>query len=307
METRTDFLATDEHRRKWVENQIAGQLGDNPPLYSELSNLLHKVSKEAAEQAVAAGYSPFEPTAEYYQSKFDKHLSEAIEPVLNIRWTWPHNDEKPNGDVWNHRRFLLSDVRGKLLPEFQRRDFEEIAGTYLQSNAKTATVDRLLVDLLVGMEFAQFADSQLNAPHVPFIAPNLIKRNPPLDWFIARLTSAVMGMVGYLLFWGVSKIGLFPDRWLWIVVLILLGLFLLEAAWSLIVLPKHWMVVRKEQRRVREILEHMSGAYSALGSDGPISAQHVSGLLARATENGVVWPGPVHVLLEDIIARGGRF
>ncbi|KIC56044.1 hypothetical protein RM53_13660 [Brevundimonas nasdae] len=43
------------------------------------------------------------------------------------------------------------------------------------------------------------------------------------------------------------------------------------------------------------------------GTDGPISAQHVTGLVNRSTDAGVVWPGPLHVLLEDITARGGRF
>lgn len=37
----------------------------------------------------------------------------------------------------------------------------------------------------------------------------------------------------------------------------------------------------------------MSLAYAALASEGPVSAQHVTGLLARGTDAGVIWPGPL--------------
>lgn len=72
-------------------------------------------------------------------------------------------------------------------------------------------------------------------------------------------------------------------------------------------LPKLWMATRKSKKTILGLLNHMSLTYAALASEGPVSAQHVTGLLARGTDAGVIWPGPLHVLLEDITARGGRF
>lgn len=111
----------------------------------------------------------------------------------------------------------------------------------------------------------------------------------------------------YLVPWGLSKIGLFPEDWLWAVGLILVLLWLGEAIWNTVMLPKSFMVVRKAQQTITGLINHMSNTYAALASDGPISAQHVTGLVNRSTDAGVVWPGPLHVLLEDITARGGRF
>ncbi|WP_312404693.1 hypothetical protein, partial [Brevundimonas sp.] len=77
--------------------------------------------------------------------------------------------------------------------------------------------------------------------------------------------------------WGLSKIGLFPEDWLWAVVLILLLLWLGEAVWNTVMLPKSFMVVRKAQQTITGLINHMSNTYAALASDGPISAQHVTG------------------------------
>lgn len=302
-----DRFAVDDYRRKWVENRVKSNLGDDPPRYSELARLIDNASSEAAEQAIEAGYSPDQKVDRYEQTHFDKHLSEAVEPIENLRWCFPNAGEDADGRVWSHRPFLLSDVRGKLLPEFSRYEIEQAAGAYIKGRVKTPTVDRLFVDLLIALEFAQFADSQINAPHIPVLAPSVLKRKPIVEWFLNRIVAAVLGLVGYSIFWGLSVIGVFPEDWLWLVGLILVGLFLLEAAWAAIVLPKFWLTVRKVQRNVGEVLNQMSGTYAALASDGPISAQHVKGLVDRSTEAGVVWPAPLHVLLEDITARGGRF
>jgi hypothetical protein len=197
-------------------------------------------------------------------------------------------------------------MRAKMIPEFQRQEIEQIAGSYIAGKTKSAEADRVFADVLVAMEFYQFADSVINAPHLPLIAPGIMKRKPILDWVAGRAISAVCGYLGYVLFWLASKVG-FPERWLWIVGLILVGLFLLGSVWSLIMLPGQWLAVRAAQKKLSNTLDQMNGVYSALASSGPISAQHVSELVKKSTDVGIVWPGPLHVLLEDIISRGGRF
>lgn len=307
MTTITEPLLINDYRRDWVRQVVAVQLGDDHPQYSDYEHLVNKASEEAAAQALAAGHYPKTSGDRWETAPFDRYLHDAIQPIENIYWSFPRDDNDRRGRVWRHRDNMIQDVKGNRLPEFMRLDIEQAAGAYVNAPVKTATVDRLMVDLLVGMEFAQYAQSTVNAPHVPLLAPNVLKRNLILEWFGGRVIAAIMGFVGYALFWGLNKIGLFPEDWLWLVGLILTCLWLLEAAWGTIMLPKVWMASRKAKKTILGLLNHMSLAYASLASSGPISAQHVTGLLNRGTEAGVIWPGPLHVLMEDITARGGRF
>ncbi|MNS06326.1 hypothetical protein D3C72_377480 [compost metagenome] len=303
----------EEYRREWVSRKIALLLGDDHNArHSELGRLLDGVTRAAAIDAIRAGHRHDDPTERWGRNQFDGMLTDASIPIDHLRWamTPPENDK--SGRVWGHRDFLLSDVRAKpdmrarMVPQFQRHEIEQIAGSYVEGTVKSAEADRLFVDVLVAMEFYQFADSVLNAPSVPIIAPSMIKRKPILDWIAGRFVSALCGFIGYGLFWLASKVG-FPESWLWIVGLILVGLFALESAWSLIILPRQWFAVHAAQKKLTGMLDQMNGVYAALASTGPVSAAHVTELVKKSTDTGIVWPGPLHVLLEDIMARGGRF
>lgn len=303
--TEYDYQA-DEHRRKWVDRKLASILGDNDARYCELGGLLDDVTKAAAAQAVAEGHRHDDPAERYGPNLFDAMLAEAAAPIENLRWAFGDLNEEIGGRVWSHQQGVIADVKARRVPQFQRQEIEQVAGGYIAGRVKSAAADRLFVDVLVAMEFYQYADSVLNAPHIPILAPHIFKRKPMIEWFIGRLISIVSGMIGFGLFWLFTKIG-FPESWLWIVGLILFGLFLMESVWSLIQLPRTWFAVRDAQKKITGIFDKMYGVYTALNSSGPISAQHVSDLVMKSTEAGVVWPGPLHVLLEDIIARGGRF
>lgn len=303
----------EEHRRKWVDRKIASELGDDHHArHADYGRLLDGVTRAAALQAIAEGHRHDEPAERFGRNGFDRLLDEAAMPIDSLRYVFAPEHNDTSGRVWSHRHFVLSDVRAKLgmrakmVPAFQRREIEQIVGGYIVGKTKSAEADRVFVDVLVAMEFYQFADSILNAPHVPAVAPSIMKRKPVLDWILGRAVSAVCGYLGYVLFWLASKVG-FPERWLWIVALILAGLFLLEATWSLIMLPRQWIAVHTAQKKLANTLDQMNGVYSALASDGPISAKHVSEMVAKSTDAGIVWPGPLHVLLEDITTRGGRF
>jgi len=285
---------------------MASLVSEGVSRHSELGRLLDGVTRAAAIDAVARGHRHDEPTERWGRNQFDEMLTEASIPIDHIRWAVGSRGDADAGRVWGHRSFVIGDVKGKKVPEFQRQEIEQIAGSYIAGKTKSAEADRLFVDVLVALEFYQYLDSILNAPHVPIIAPHVFKRKPIMEWFVGRLISAVCGFLGYGLFWLATKVG-FPESWLWIVGLILVALFFIEAIWSLIQLPRTWFVVRAAQKKIAEIIEQMNGVYASLSSSGPISAQHVTELVKKSTEAGIVWPAPLHVLLEDIVARGGRF
>lgn len=305
-----DFLDldTDQYRREFVDQRIASLLGDaNEGRYSTLRRLLDGVTTAAALQALDEGHRHDDPAEGPYSSnRFHSSLIEASIPIENLRWAMLPPRDDTTGDVWHHRSSVIQDVKAKQIPTFQRFDIEAVVGSYVAGKVKSAVAGRVLVDVLVAMEFYQYADSVINAPHVPVLAPNILKRKPVIEWFLGRLVSAVFGLIGYGLFWLSSKL-FFPERWLWLVGLVLFGLFAIEAIWSLVNLPRVWWAVHAAQKKIAAIFEQMNGVYCALDSHGPISAQHITELVKKSADAGVVWPAPLYVLLEDISARGGRF
>lgn len=54
-------------------------------------------------------------------------------------------------------------------------------------------------------------------------------------------------------------------------------------------------------------MDAMLGLYAEMNSDGPISAKHIRETAQKAADKGVVWPGPLFALLDDVVARTGRF
>lgn len=297
----------EEYRRNWVDRVVETMLGEDRPRYSEFERLVNGATRDAADQAVEAGIFPSEPADRWKTPPFDDYLHRAVDPIEAIYLSFLRDEDGNKGRVWGHRSFLLQDVKANLLPDFQRYEIEQIVGGYVKGSFKTQTVDRLMVDLLVALEFAQYAQTTVNAPHVPFLAPNVLKRGVIVEWFVGRIIAAIIAYVVLAIFWGLSRVSLFPDSWVSGVGLIVTCLWLLDAAWGTIMLPKVWMATRKAKQTILGLLNHMNATYSALASEGPVSAQHVTGLVNRSTEAGVVWPGPLHVLLEDITTRGGRF
>ncbi|WP_297801073.1 hypothetical protein [uncultured Brevundimonas sp.] len=276
------------------------------PKYSTVMRLINAATVEAAEQAVAAGYDPNANAGYLEENEFLRHLRGACEPILDaFRSFMVRPDEQER--LLSHRHNLLAEVKQKSYPEISRPEVEQIVGSYIRGAVKTATVDRLLVDLLVALEFSQYANLVLHAPHIPFLAPRLLNRRPILDWLSGNILNVIMAFFVFALFWGASVLGIFPLRWLWIIAYGLVVLLVLNAGWGLIWLPRVWWIVRKARGEVLQHLGCMNSTYAALSSEGPISAQHVTALATKAADAGVVWPAPLYVLLEDIQRRGGTF
>ena len=87
----------------------------------------------------------------------------------------------------------------------------------------------------------------------------------------------------------------------WIAVIVL-AIFLLGMAWSLITFPFFYPNIRAHYQKTKDIIGAMRDAYAALGGS-PASAKHVDERVAKATDLGAVWPAQLIVLLEDIRAR----
>ena len=120
------------------------------------------------------------------------------------------------------------------------------------------------------------------------------------------INAVFFGGITALALWAASKgwIGETSAGW---IVGTCVALFVFFGAISTFALPFSWYAQAKARRNVRKLLLAMVTIYNELKSSGPISAQHIRERVSSAAHDGVVWPAPLFAMLDDSIARTGRF
>jgi hypothetical protein len=100
-----------------------------------------------------------------------------------------------------------------------------------------------------------------------------------------------------------------PDLWEAAVWVGFAGLFGIDTAWATISLViALWSRARGHGAPTStDLLRQMDRLYGDLRSDGLISASYILEKAKKADERGVGWPATLFTLLDDIIARSGRF
>lgn len=205
---------------------------------------------------------------------------------------------RQNLSVWRHEAVSLDSVKRGTQKYVDKDAVEEAAAEYLDLPVRSALVDRCLVDLLIFSEFSGYAKDA----HLGFSGAGFRKGNGPVGWIVGRLLSAlVLLLPAYLL--AVS----FDGKWADWVAAGLSTIFILESIWSIVMLPFAWRGQISHNAKVSALLKTMNGVYSELRSDWSVSAGHIRDVAQKATLEGVVWPSSLFVLLDDILARGGRF
>lgn len=188
---------------------------------------------------------------------------------------------------WRHMsRFTFTDPTNPVVPI---NEASALAGHYLAQDLRVDALDRVIVDIVMAAEMTTFGTEQRE---------NLKPRNLILSALWGNLVSFVVGMgLTGVLIW------LFPNStvMMWIAAIIA-GLTILGTAVSLIIFPFVYPEARNTQKRIQGIVAGMRDAYSTLAGE-PASIAHVAERVAKATDAGVVWPAPLHVLIEDIAER----
>ena len=67
-----------------------------------------------------------------------------------------------------------------------------------------------------------------------------------------------------------------------------------------------WRNQYKARKQTRDLLIAMAHTYRELDGDGQVSTRRLREVAVRAADQGVVWPKPLFLLLDDNIARSGR-
>lgn len=323
-------------RKGWVDEVVRSRLSglssgasatgedtDEPePL--DLTKTRHSEYRRALDAISTAAMRHAEAQSAAYGSdgmkRFERLFDEATSFIDNFEYAVEGRQDYRNSDtleartraeelrLWSHRSHPFYDIKIKKTPDLNRVELEQVVERYLELPFRAAFIDRLLVDLLVVTEIYAYADATINAPRIPGLTPTTpLTRKPSLEWLQNVVITVLLCCgIGWSL-WGLSLIHFFPEDWVDGVVAILLLLGVIGVAWSTVVLPFAWRETARGKRQISDLLTQMNGVYAELASEGSISAHHIDQRARSASEAGVVWPGPLFVLLDDVRARGGRF
>ncbi len=214
-----------------------------------------------------------------------------------------------NWNFWSHdERAGLKAIK-EHKPYMDREALEQIATDYLELPYRAPMVERLLVDALIALELYAFGDEMVRRPDSAiertFSRSPMHQRHVLISTFFEIIFLAAVFLLPAW-FVGTQLTGVTSATVVNWVVGILVALFLLVAAFNLLLLPFRWWHQIKGRRNVKALIKAMIDTYSEMGSTGAMSTKRVREAVTKAADIGVIWPGPLYALLDDNISRIGR-
>jgi hypothetical protein len=299
-------------RRVRLDAEIGQYFEDGDPkhgLRSEYARALDAISQAALKHAEATK-APLSGAS----NSFEVLLEKGFHVVQNFRWAVQPFDQKVDENrklkLWSHRTDPLYDVKNKKTPHLSRPDIETCVGDYLALPYRADYIDRLFVDVLIALEMYQYSDQMMNEPVIHGLGPprSPLKQAHPLVTYLKGETydflfCVFLGGVVFVL----QQKGVISDGWALGGYIVCATLFLLFLGLKTASLPFWWRSHAKSVRQVNSLMIQMFTCYSELNSDGPVSARHLLERLKVAADEGVAWPAPLFALLDDVMARTGRF
>jgi hypothetical protein len=241
--------------------------------------------------------------------RFEHVIDDGLEAVRHMRYAFVDYDEKPSGKFWADNAFPLDLIKADKVPKIDRSSFEASVGMYLALPYRAQALDRFLIRALIAMEFYAFGNEMLNEKTFgtfPSRSP-LKQRHAVLQYLMNNFFNALLfGGVAAAAIWAHSAGVLGETATGWITG-ICVALFLLFAALSTLSLPLLWVRQFRARRNVYDLLSAMDLLYREQRTDGPVSARYVNDRAKEAATKGVVWPAPLFALLDDVLARSGRY
>jgi hypothetical protein len=215
------------------------------------------------------------------------------------------DDVRKQLNFWKHVNDATERIRKKNFPDLHRAAVERAAAAYLQAPIRAQQVDRLLVDLLVAVEYFAYAQYVTYSLWWMMSAP----RHPLVAYVLGQAKSGLFfsGIIGLALW--MSSSGRMSEAVTFWTVLACLALFAIFLVIATIALPFAWRAHAQGKSRAtpRQLLSLMAILYQDLKSDGAISALHIREKANKTDEQGVGWPPTLFALLDDIASRTGRF
>ena len=209
-------------------------------------------------------------------------------------------------NFWRHEDNPLQRVKQHEPPYMHKESIQALASGYLNLPYRVPRLERLLVDMLIALEFYPYACEMFREEQfqpLPVFSP-LKQRHALASYFIGLFWDfVILGGIAV----GAQAFPIFGQTaadWITGIALFLLAAVILI---STISLPLAWRGQRNARKEVRTLLMHMQDTYAELAS-GQVAAstRRVRDLASRAADAGVVWPNPLFAILDDNISRIGQ-
>jgi hypothetical protein len=215
---------------------------------------------------------------------------------------------EPEWHFWKHEDQPGALIKARKFPYMDRSNVEEAATTYLDLPYRAPFLERTIVDVLIALELYAYSKEMLEKPMPGF---SLLTRSPLMQkhalrrYVSGQFWSAVvlLGLAYLAGMYGSRLFGETASTW---IAGILVGLWVLDLVVSTVALPFAWHAQRKARKYTRDLMLAMAHTYRELSADGQVSTRRLREVAVRAADQGVVWPAPLFLILDDNIARIGR-
>jgi hypothetical protein len=216
-------------------------------------------------------------------------LDRAIAMVQSLRSAFVKDWNDRTLDFWDSVSRPLDKIRADKVPYIDRSSLESAAGDYLALPYRSQALDRMLVRVLIAMEFYAYGDEMMNEKSFGFPPVSPLKQRHVLLGYLRGLfvNAVVLGGIAALALFAASKGWISETSAAWTSGTCA-SLFLLFGTISTFALPFAWYAQAKARWTVRKLLLAMATIYNELRSDGPISAQHIRERVSSAAQDGVV-------------------
>lgn len=224
--------------------------------------------------------------AEYADSGFE--VIDELVYALNPGW-WGDSQDFSRLAFWTHQDFQQMIAKESKTPLIVKQGVEQAIANYVRLPYRTDVLDRLLLDLAMAQEITAFA--------VEMRRIGADKGYPVGRWLVSLVVQLSVGL-GVAI--GITWI--FSAEWLFILAMVVAGITLLSATWSLVAFPLAYPRFQRAKKGLDRIMGKMRDAYVAM--EGTMtSIKLVNERVKDADAAGVGWMAPMYVLIEDI---GGR-
>lgn len=273
--------------------------------YGQTGSLLTALCRAAADHDAKEGTS-----VEDFRDRTFRAVAALVDGLRDVATPWQQR-EKGKLDFWQRPRQPFVEIkRDKKAPELDRMRLEETADRYLRLPYRCPEFDRLLADMLAAVEIYAYGETVLAKNPVAWIfglSASPLYPRPIRNWLIGQAWNTILFGIPIGIAWWLANIGWIEDDTAFWITLGSGGIFLLLLGISLIFLPLFIYRSHRERASTINRLQAMQTVYAAIQARGLVSARHVTRLVDASAAHDVVWPTELHVLLDDIVARGGRF
>lgn len=303
---RTDpwFLDPPDMRRHFLKSLARELEQDSEEKTNPHYSLAYKLLEDLTDNVLANHLSTAPTSSRDLFQEFGK-ARELVDQLMGAALSHDTRFPRPpRGNFWQHALRPEWVIRDKSYRLMMKAEVEGAAWYYLAQPLRSQRFDRTLIDMLIALELYQYVKDICHPDTVPGIpSQSPMKQMHPL--LSTAIEIAVVGAIFALVCFGVFNLNPGGDWGGWVI-----GaagfIAALVIIWDVVTLPLRWINWRKVRARANAMLDSMLTTYQSLHSDSVISTSHVRDRVKVSADQGIVWPSPLYVVLEDSIARGGR-